>query len=199
MCNNVLNSPPESGHDFKMPKSRHIDNKREVLLNAAERVAIRRGAAHLTLDAVAKEAKVGKGGLMYHFPSKKALFQAMLDRAVDIYSQSVQANLGDSSKRGNFAQAYIRHLTSLGKRLEQLSTIIISIAANDPELLRPLQKRSAALYENAAKDKTGNRAVIAMLAVHGLFLMERLGVGPLGKESRAQVIEALYKLVQEGA
>jgi len=181
----------------KMPKSRHIDNKREVLLNAAERVAIRLGAAHLTLDAVAKEAKVGKGGLMYHFPSKKALFQAMLERAVDIYSQSVQAKLGDSSKRGNFAQAYIRHLTSLGKRLEQLSTIIISIAANDPGLLRPLQKRSAALYEHAAKDKTGNRAVVAMLAVHGLFLMERLGVGPLGKKSRAQVIEALYKLVQE--
>src|ERR1700722_665718 len=104
----MLNSPPKADQDFKMPKSRHVDNKREVLLDAAERVAIRLGAAHLTLDAVAKEAKVGKGGLIYHFPSKKALFEAMLARAIDIYSQGAQANQIDPSNRGDFAQAYIR-------------------------------------------------------------------------------------------
>ena len=179
------------------PKSRHVDNKREVLLNAAERVAIRLGAAHLTLDAVAKEAKVGKGGLIYHFPSKKALFEAMLARAIGIYSQSAQANQIDSSNRGDYAQAYIRHLTSLGKRFEQLSTIIISIAVNDPELLQPLQKQSVAVYKNLAQDKTGDRAVVAILAVHGLFLMERLGIGPLKDKRRAQVIQALCEFARE--
>lgn len=167
------------------------------MLDAAERVAIRLGAAHLTLDAVAKEAKVGKGGLIYHFPSKKALFEAMLARATDILSQSAQANQIDSSNPGDFAQAYIRHLTSFGKRLEQLSTIIISIAVNDPELLQPLQKRSVAVYENLAQDKTGDWAVVAMLAVNGLFLMERLGIGPLKEKRRTQVIQALCELAQE--
>jgi len=181
-----------------MPKSRHADNKRDALLDAAERVAIRLGAAHLTLDAVAKEAKVGKGGLIYHFPSKKALLQAMLARAVDILSQSVQATLADPSNEGDFAMAHIRHLTSLGRRLEQLSTIIISVAVNDPRLLQPLQERSVALYEKLLRDETDNRAVIAMLAVHGLFLMERLGVGPLKKKKRAEIIQALHQLVHKG-
>jgi AcrR family transcriptional regulator len=43
---------------------------RERILEAAYTVAERSGAAALTLDAVAAEAKVSKGGLLYHFPSK---------------------------------------------------------------------------------------------------------------------------------
>ena len=38
------------------------------------------GAVHLTLDAVAERAGVSKGGLLYHFPSKESLLQAMVDR-----------------------------------------------------------------------------------------------------------------------
>ncbi len=182
-----------------MPGTRHIDNKREALLDAAERIAIRQGAAHLTLDAVAKEAKVAKGGLIYHFPSKKALFQAMLVRALELYGKGVQASLADPANHGDPALARIRLLTSSGKRLEQVSTIIISIAVNYPELLPTLQKQSVAFYENLVQDKTGDRAVIAMLAVHGLFLMERLGVGPLKPKRRAQLIQALSALVSEDA
>jgi AcrR family transcriptional regulator len=182
-----------------MPKTRHIDNRRDALLDAAERVAIRLGAAHLTLDAVAKEAKVAKGGLIYHFPSKKALFQAMLVRALEVYGRSVQANLADPANRGDAALARIRLLTTQSKRLEQISTLVISIAVNYPKLLQDLQKRSVAFYGILAQDKSGDRAVIAMLAVHGLFLMERLGVGPFKKKRRAQLIQALCTLVSEAA
>ena len=44
---------------------------RQAILEAAERVVTEAGAAHLTLDAVAGKAGVSKGGLLYHFPSKK--------------------------------------------------------------------------------------------------------------------------------
>src|ERR1700748_1993101 len=118
-----MNPVPEKGRAIK---SRRLNNKRELLLDAAERVAVRQGAAHLTLEAVAKEAKVGKGGLIYHFPSKKALFQAMLERAIKLYTTSVQAALAKPSNRRNFVQAHIESLTSFGKQHEQLSTIIIS-------------------------------------------------------------------------
>ena len=42
--------------------------------------SIRRdGAAALTLDAVAAEAGVSKGGVLYHFGSKRALIDGLLD------------------------------------------------------------------------------------------------------------------------
>ena len=41
----------------------------------------------MTLDAVAQRAEVSKGGLLYHFPSKEALLQAMLARLCDRFDE----------------------------------------------------------------------------------------------------------------
>ena len=46
---------------------------------AAAKVIERDGAGHLTLEKVAAEAGVSKGGLLYHYPSKDALLQGLLD------------------------------------------------------------------------------------------------------------------------
>ena len=54
----------------------------ETLLDAAIRVVTRDGFAAMTLDAVAKEAGVSKGGLTHHFATKDALITAMLDHFV---------------------------------------------------------------------------------------------------------------------
>lgn len=179
-------------------KPRRVNNKRELLLDAAERVAVRHGAAHLTLDAVAKEARVGKGGLIYHFPSKKALFQAMLERAVGIYAMSVQAALAKPLNRGNFVQAHIQSLASFGERHEQLSTIIISVAVHYPDLLRPLRRQAMQRYEKMlSQGKSGHLAFAAVMAVNGLFLMECLGVGPLRTKNRQRFINGLSALIEE--
>jgi len=53
---------------------------RERLLDAAAKVVHRDGAQALTLDAVAQEAEVSKGGLLYHFKSKNDLVNAMVER-----------------------------------------------------------------------------------------------------------------------
>ncbi|MDO8275460.1 MAG: TetR/AcrR family transcriptional regulator, partial [Serpentinimonas sp.] len=47
-----------------------MKDTRNALLEATNTVILRDGIAHLTLEAVAKEAGVSKGGLLYHFPSK---------------------------------------------------------------------------------------------------------------------------------
>jgi len=52
---------------------------RKRLLGAAAAVVRRDGAKALTLDAVAAQAGVSKGGLLYHFASKRELLDAMLD------------------------------------------------------------------------------------------------------------------------
>lgn len=51
---------------------------REPIFRAAMRVALGRGFGHVTLDAVAREAGLSKGGLLYHFATKRDLIAAML-------------------------------------------------------------------------------------------------------------------------
>jgi AcrR family transcriptional regulator len=52
---------------------------KERILEAATNVVARDGSNKLTLEAVAAEAGVSKGGLLYHFPSKRALLEGMLE------------------------------------------------------------------------------------------------------------------------
>ncbi len=53
---------------------------RERILDALSTVVVRNGVAAATLDAVCAEAQVSKGGLLYHFPSRDALFDGLRQR-----------------------------------------------------------------------------------------------------------------------
>ena len=53
---------------------------RDRLIDAFETLLVTAGSRAATLDAVAAEAKVSKGGLLYHFPSKDELVEGMLAR-----------------------------------------------------------------------------------------------------------------------
>ena len=52
-----------------MPKSGA--NTQKAILDAANRIVIGQGVERLTLEQVAAEAGMSKGGLLYHFPRKK--------------------------------------------------------------------------------------------------------------------------------
>lgn len=53
---------------------------RDRLLDAFETLLVSAGSRSATLDAVAAEAQVSKGGLLYHFHSKDELVEGMLTR-----------------------------------------------------------------------------------------------------------------------
>jgi AcrR family transcriptional regulator len=53
---------------------------RDALLDAFVAVVIERGERAATLEAVAVEAGVSKGGLLYHFGSKKDLVEGVVER-----------------------------------------------------------------------------------------------------------------------
>lgn len=56
---------------------------RDRILDALRSLLARGGAAEATLENVAAEAGVSKGGLLYHFPSKDALFHGLVERTRD--------------------------------------------------------------------------------------------------------------------
>ncbi|MFM1722311.1 TetR/AcrR family transcriptional regulator [Rhodococcus sp. PAM 2766] len=62
---------------------------RDRILDALERLLLEQGLAQVTLEAVAAEAGVSKGGLLYHFPSKEALLAGMVRRLGDRSDQQL--------------------------------------------------------------------------------------------------------------
>ena len=55
------------------------------------KVAARQGSGNVSLDAVAAEAGVSKGGLLYHFPSKIALMRGIVATFVADFEAKLEA------------------------------------------------------------------------------------------------------------
>src|SRR3546814_15074706 len=79
-----------------MARPRTID--RDAVLDAAQRVVARDGAAGLTLEAVAAEAGISKASVLYDYGTKQALIKALLERRIaaeDSRIGELEAGLAD--------------------------------------------------------------------------------------------------------
>ena len=72
-------------------RKQRANNSREHILDTYIDLLIRSGERAATLDAVATAAKVSKGGLLYHFASKKALLEALAERTLTLAEEDFAA------------------------------------------------------------------------------------------------------------
>ena len=64
-------------------RKRDTSKKRESILDAAAKVFIDEGYDNASMDRIAEVAVASKRTVYNHFPSKEALFQAVVDRLMD--------------------------------------------------------------------------------------------------------------------
>jgi AcrR family transcriptional regulator len=166
-----------------MPRAR----TRDRLLDAAGAVVMRDGAQALTLDAVAEEAEVSKGGLLYHFKSKRDLVEAMVDRWQLEFQRDIEA------ADPNFARGYVRASDPAGLMTDELGMLAAVVA--DPSLLATVRAQHR-IWQDRVEREGGNPvdATVARLAADGLWLAELLGLGPPAGELRAEVVARLLEL-----
>jgi AcrR family transcriptional regulator len=155
------------------------------VLDAAATVLRERSAAAFTLDAVAARAGVSKGGLMYHFPSKEALFSALVDRAVAAVDDALAAAAA-STEPGAFTRAYLDTTIPAGPAdadADGHDALVAALAAAvtlDPQLLAPLRRAYRRWQDRLEDDGLDPAAATAVrLAVDGWWLAALLRLPPL--------------------
>jgi AcrR family transcriptional regulator len=78
-------------------------------LDATIHILRERGGHALTLDAVAKQAEVSKGGLLHHFATKEALVLAVVRHLYGLFERQVRAHYdSDPQPVGRWLRAYVR-------------------------------------------------------------------------------------------
>lgn len=167
------------------------------LLAAAAQVIRDKGVAQLTLEAVADQAKVSKGGLLYHYPSKQALLTAMVTHLIDSFETAIAAQIEAADRKMTWLEAYV--LLSFDPEQSQLveSAGILAAVVGAPELLEPLQQQYQAWQAaSEASGLTPALATVVRLAADGLWFTELLDVSPLTEERRSQALEALLDLIR---
>ena len=63
-------------------------NAHDEILDAARAVVARDGTGRLTIDAVAREIGMSKGGVLYNFPSKLALLEGLMRQMIAAFEHS---------------------------------------------------------------------------------------------------------------
>ncbi len=170
------------------------------ILSAAAAVVGRSGAAHLTIDAVAAEAELSKGGVLYHFPNKRAILEGMLDRLISRYSERIsrfEAELGDEPDAA--IRAVI--LADRGQDAEErsMALALLAAAAEDPELLAPARAVVGQWFE-AVEQSSGNvqLGILLLLATEGLRFLDMLDLLPAGGTRREQLGQTLLNVAEAG-
>ena len=169
---------------------------RDSILSAAAKIVAEQGASRMTLEAVAKEAGVSKGGLLYHFPSKDALVQGMVEQMAQDYT----ARIWDEYEKDEFETNQGRWLRALIKatftstHLELSAGLMAAVLLN-PKLLDPnrqsYETRQTLIEQDGIDPVLAN---IIRLAVDGLWFSELLAFAPPREPLRAQIIEGLLSL-----
>lgn len=86
----------------------NTDDKKERILNAAVKVVNKVGFHRATMDAIAKEASLSKGGLFYYFKSKNLVFLGILDRTFERILKDAYAVYEELPDRpGRMLKAYV--------------------------------------------------------------------------------------------
>jgi AcrR family transcriptional regulator len=169
---------------------------REPILDAAERVIAEIGAGHLTLDAVAREAGISKGGLLYHFPNKDELLTALMARYVARCMEAAPAH-GDGQSGGDLIKSLTRFRITSHSANKRIAHGMIAALAENPAMVRPLRAYYDELWARLKSETLKpERALLPWLAIEGLLFHELFNTSPLSDTERAKLIEEILGLLE---
>jgi AcrR family transcriptional regulator len=166
-------------------------SRRRELIDAAIAVIRRDGAQALTLDAVAAEAGVSKGGVLYHFGSKRALIDGLVSCWLEEFDERLRSE--------DLAAAYVRASDLSAAAPEHSASEFGMLAAlvEDPEVLEVARERYAEWMDRMLGGALAREdAWLVRLAADGLWYSDLLGIAPPQGEDRRRVLARLLTLAQ---
>ncbi|MBV0894617.1 TetR/AcrR family transcriptional regulator [Microbacterium sp. NC79] len=168
---------------------------REKVLDAFEHVLLVEGERAATMDRVAAEAGVSKGGLLYHFASKIALEEALIERMDHLVALDMDEMLADPS---GVAAAFIRSSAQTGDELDRAITAVGRLASNGSALSVEAIRRLRVTWHDALKPFVESEVglELILLVSDGVYFNNALTIGSVPEIAD---MEALITMVTTAA
>jgi AcrR family transcriptional regulator len=173
-----------------------ISDTRSIIFEAASDLISREGVSNFTLEAVAREAGISKGGLLYHFASKRKLIEGLIESQLDKFEAQVEAErISQPPGPGRWLRAYIK-ASAKAPTKPGYSTGIIAILATEPDLFENLRSRYSRWQDKLDQDGLDHTvATLARMAMDGLRFYRIIGISP-DTERQERAIEYLLHLTE---
>ncbi len=165
---------------------------KDKICEAAIRIASRDGLLAMTLENVARETGITKGGVMYHFPSKDELIRGVLE----YFSQQCETMLmrrviDDPEPRMRWARCMLDCLFPQSPAeskpndvdadvLARFFVATLAGAVTSPGAMQPLRDLAIRMRNRCLSDpRDGMEQLLVWLTIDGLLLWQFMGlIGP---------------------
>lgn len=174
-----------------MGRTRTID--RGSVLDATERVIARDGAVGLSIDAVAREAGISKASVVYDHKSKAGLLTAMIRRRLDNDAERIEAAV-NVCKDAPHPALYGRIASALQVLSEMEKAIVLAVSAsasNEQTIKDPMREYTRIDLEAMESGPKPRAALLAYLALSGLYSIELFGFHAWDETQREQILQGI--------
>lgn len=169
------------------------------VLAAARQIVERDGAGALTFEELAKVSGVTRGGITYHFPTKDALLQGLLEHDMQQWRESEAACTPTDLPCPQQCEliGFIRSHTSEDESRRRFVAGMLSAAVHQPDLLDGCRQEILDRYADADWNDTALRAHVLRLAAVGLFWDEIFQFQSMPAEVRRRFTALLEQLARD--
>ncbi len=182
-----------------MKKERNAQQTQRRILDATHRI-LREGGhlSRFSLDTVAKEARVSKGGLMHHYASKEALLHAAAQDVIDRFeTRYAEELMAQSETLGNSVRAYINAalLPDNGQRYDISPVLLTFLRKRGEEQALSRFERWREAFSSDDIDPV--QAALIRFATDGMLYTEVIDREPIDADLREKIIARLVEMTSE--
>ena len=174
-------------------------SKRTQILDAVVAIIQRDGVTAVTLDAVAEEAKLTRGGLIYHFPSREELIFSTHKHLAEGWEKAMAKAAGKKAAAATPAQRYAAYVQTCAQAADRAELLLMLESAGEArlgELWQDVIDRWAPPVPET-EDEAALSRFIARLAADGLWAHEALSSRPLPKKLKDRICRRLVAMAEQ--
>jgi AcrR family transcriptional regulator len=163
------------------------------ILDAAERVVTRSGAAGLSIDAVAQEAGVSKSRVVYDHKCKADLLEALVDRQVASERERIAKAIAEHADTPH-PELFARIAVYGQKPNDTDKAVVLALSASMPgqeELQTRMREWAATALNDMDRGPRPKAALMAFLALNGLSCLELFGFHQWDETERSAILDGI--------
>ncbi len=165
---------------------------RRRILEATTTIILQQGFTQLTLEEVAKQANVSKGGLLYHFASKEALLMGVIvaqeARQFELYEQ-LQLTMGPMEA---FVTLQIQQQEEFHLDMDAL-LYLLSLLKDHTTFVEERKRQAEQFFRQLTEQMDPVEVLSIRFTLDGLKLSEHFQFGAPSQDVRQRLIQQLME------
>lgn len=156
------------------------------------------GPAGLSIDAVAKEAGITKGGVQYCFGTKDGLLKAMLERWAESFDAEVARIAAKQPGPHALVRAYVEANRHVDDKDASRSAAMLATLIQSPDQLadtRTWYRRYLTAIDPSSSE--GRKARLAFLASEGIFFLHSFQFVQMSEAEWQEIFEDILRLLPD--